>query len=140
MQKLKKGIIKALNTILASTDTTKLDSEVRVKLVRNFITTRIIANDLNLLEEDTVKKIVTEEYRTLQAKENKNEEETKLFNTLTEQVNKEYIDILNPVLNEEIEVDIKEISEDEFDKLVSGISNLNLSQFDLLHELLIKKD
>lgn len=140
MQKLKKGIIKALNTILASTDTTKLDSEVRVKLVRNFITTRIIANDLNLLEEDTVKKIVTEEYRTLQAKENKNEEETKLFNTLTEQVNKEYIDILNPVLNEEIEVDLKEISEDEFDKLVSGISNLNLSQFDLLHELLIKKD
>ena len=76
----------------------------------------------------------------MQAKENKNEEETKLFNTLTEQVNKEYIDILNPVLNEEIEVDLKEISEDEFDKLVSGISNLNLSQFDLLHELLIKKD
>ena len=140
MQKLKKGIIKTLNTILSTIDTTKLDSEVRVKLVRNFITTRIIANDLNLLEEDTVKKIVTEEYRTLQAKENKNEEETKLFNTLTEQVNKEYIDILNPVLNEEIEVDLKEISEDEFDKLVSGISNLNLSQFDLLHELLIKKD
>lgn len=140
MQKLKKGIIKALNTILASTDTTKLDSDVRVKLVRNFIITRIIANELNTLEEETVKKIVTDEYRELQAKENKTDNEIKTFNTLTEQVNKEYIDILNPVLNEEIEVDLKQISEEEFDKLVSGIANLNLTQFDLLHELLVEKD
>ena len=58
---------------------------------------------------------------------------------MTEQINKEYIEVFNPILNEEVELDLKLIDEDNFDKLVSGISNLNLNQFDLLYELLVKK-
>lgn len=138
MQKLKKGIIKTLNIILATIDTTKLKSEVRIALVRNYIITKTIANELSILEEETVKKIVTDEYRELQAKENKTEEETIHLSELTNQINKEYIDILNSSLNEEVDMDLKTMSEDEFDKLIGDITDLKPNQFDLIHEVLVK--
>ena len=138
MQKLKKGIIKTLNTILSTITTTKLESEVRIMLVRNYIITKTIANELSTLEEETVKKIVTDEYRELQAKENKTEEETIHLSELTNQINKEYIDILNSSLNEEVDIDLKTMSEDEFDKLIGEITDLKPNQFDLIHEVLVK--
>lgn len=138
MQKLKKGIIKTLNTILSTITTTKLESEVRIALVRNYIITKTIANELSILEEETVKKIVTDEYRELQAKENKTEEETIHLSELTNQINKEYIDILNSSLNEEVDMDLKTMSEDEFDKLIGDITDLKPNQFDLIHEVLVK--
>ena len=138
MQKLKKGIIKTLNIILSTITTTKLESEVRIALVRNYIITKTIANEISTLEEETVKKIVTDEFKELQAKENKTEEETIHLSELTNQINKEYIDILNSSLNEEVDIDLKTMSEDEFDKLIGEITDLKPNQFDLIHEVLVK--
>jgi len=138
MQKLKKGIIKTLNIILATIDTTKLKSEVRIALVRNYIITKTIANELSTLEEETVKKIITDEFKELQSKENKTEQDTIHLNELSNQINKEYIDILSSSLNEEVDIDLKTMSEDDFDKLIGEITDLKPNQFDLIHEVLVK--
>ena len=140
MQKLKKGIINSLVKILATIDTSKMSSESRVAIVRNFIAMKLISNEISTLEEETTKKLITDEFKELQTKENKTDEETKKLNELTDQINKEYIDILNTTLNEEVEVDIKIISESDFDKLIGEVTDLKPNQFDLIHELLVKKD
>lgn len=138
MQKLKKGIIKTLNTILSTIDTTKLESEVRITLVRNYILTKTISNELSTLEEETVKKIITDEFKELQSKENKTEQDTIRLNELSNQINKEYVDILSSSLNEEVDIDLKTMSEDDFDKLIGEIVDLKPNQFDLIHEALVK--
>lgn len=46
MQKLKKGIISSLAKVLATVDTSKMTSESRVAIVRNFIATKLIANEI----------------------------------------------------------------------------------------------
>ena len=140
MEKLKKGIINSLVKILATIDTSKMSSESRVAIVRNFIAMKLISNEISTLEEETTKKLITDEFKELQTKENKTDEETKKLNELTDQINKEYIDILNTTLNEEVEVDIKIISESDFDKLIGEVTDLKPNQFDLIHELLVKKD
>ena len=140
MQKLKKGIINSLVKILATIDTSKMSSESRVAIVRNFIAMKLISNEISTLEEETTKKLITDEFKELQTKENKTDEETKKLNELTDQINKEYIDILNTTLNEEVEVDIKIISESDFDKLIGEVTDLKPNQFDLIYELLVKKD
>ena len=138
MEKLKKGIINSLVKILATIDTSKMSSESRVAIVRNFIAMKLISNEISTLEEETTKKLITDEFKELQTKENKTDEETKKLNELTDQINKEYIDILNTTLNEEIEVDIKIISESDFDKLIGEIVDLKPNQFDLIHEVFVK--
>ena len=138
MQKLKKGIIKTLNTILSTIDTTKLESEVRITLVRNYILTKTIANELSTLEEETVKKIITDEFKELQSKENKTEQDTIHLNELSNQINKEYADILSSSLNEEVDIDLKTMSEEAFDKLIGEVTDLKPNQFDLIHEVLVK--
>lgn len=138
MEKLKKGIISSLAKILATVDTSKMSSESRVAIVRNFIATKLVANEIATLEEETGKKLITDEFKELQAKENKTEEEIKLFAKLTEQINKEYIDILSSNLNEEVDIDLKTMSEDDFDKLIGEIVDLKPNQFDLIHEVLVK--
>lgn len=138
MEKLKKGIISSLAKILATVDTSKMSSESRVAIVRNFIATKLVANEIAMLEEETSKKLITDEFKGLQVKENKTEEETKLFAKLTEQINKEYIDILSSNLNEEVDIDLKTMSEDDFDKLIGEIVDLKPNQFDLIHEVLVK--
>lgn len=140
MEKLKKGLISSLAKILATIDTSKMSSESRVAIVRNFIAMKLISNEISTLEEETTKKLITDEFKELQTKENKTDEETKKLNELTDQINKEYIDILNTTLNEEVEVDIKIISESDFDKLIGEVTDLKPNQFDLIHELLVKKD
>ena len=140
MKKLKKGIISSLAKILATIDTSKMSSDSRVAIVRNFIATKLVANEIAMLEEETSKKLITDEFKELQAKENKTEEEIKLFAKLTEQINKEYIDILSSNLNEEVDIDLKTMSEDDFDKLIGEIVDLKPNQFDLIHEVLINKD
>lgn len=140
MKKLKKGIISSLAKILATIDTSKMSSDSRVAIVRNFIATKLVANEIAMLEEETSKKLITDEFKELQAKENKTEEEIKLFAKLTEQINKEYIDILSSNLNEEIDIDLKSMSEDDFDKLIGEIVDLKPNQFDLIHEVLVNKD
>ena len=140
MQKLKKGIIKTLNTILSTIDTTKLESEVRITLVRDYILTKTISNELSTLEEETVKKIVTDEFKELQSKENKTEQDTIYLNELSNQINKEYVDILSSSLNEEVDIDLKTMSEDDFDKLIGEVTDLKPNQFDLIHEVLVKQE
>ena len=140
MQKLKKGIIKTLNTILSAIDTTKLESEVRITLVRNYILTKSISNELSTLEEETVKKIVTDEFKELQSKENKTEQDTIRLNELSNQINKEYVDILSSSLNEEVDIDLKTMSEEDFDKLIGDVTDLKPNQFDLIHEVLVKQE
>ena len=138
MEKLKKGIISSLAKVLATVDTSKMTSESRVAIVRNFIATKLIANEISTLEEETSKKLVTNEFKELQAKENKTEEEAAHLSELTNQINKEYVDILNSSLNEEVEIDLKTMSEDDFDKLIGEITDLKPNQFDLIHEVLVK--
>ena len=140
MEKLKKGIINSLVKILATIDTSKMSSESRVAIVRNFIAMKLISNEISTLEEETTKKLITDEFKELQTKENKTDEETKKLNELTDQINKEYIDILNTTLNEEVEVDIKIISESDFDKLIGEVTDLKPNQFDLIHEVLVKEE
>ena len=140
MKKLKKGIISSLAKILATVDTSKMSSDSRIAIVRNFIATKLVANEIAMLEEETSKKLITDEFKELQAKENKTEEEIKLFAKLTEQINKEYIDILSSNLNEEVDIDLKTMSEDDFDKLIGEIVDLKPNQFDLIHEVLVNKD
>ena len=140
MQKLKKGIISSLAKILATVDTSKMSSESRVAIVRNFIATKLIANEIATLEEETGKKLITDEFKELQEKETKTEEETKRFTELTEQINKEYVDVLNSNLNEDVDIDLKTMSEDDFDKLICEIVDLKPNQFDLIHEVLVNKD
>ena len=140
MQKLKKGIISSLAKLLATVDTSKMTSESRVAIVRNFIATKLIANEIATLEEETSKKLITDEFRDLQAKEVKTEEETTRLTELTNQINKEYVDVLNSNLSEEIEIDLKTMSEDDFDKLIGKITDLKPNQFDLIHEVLVKEE
>ena len=73
MEKLKKGIISSLAKVLATVDTSKMTSESRVAIVRNFIATKLVANEIATLEEETGKKLVTDEFKDLQAKETKTE-------------------------------------------------------------------
>ena len=138
MEKLKKGLISSLAKILATVDTSKISSDSRIAIVRNFIATKLVANEIAMLEEETSKKLITDEFKELQVKENKTEEETKLFAKLTEQINKEYIDILSSNLNEEVDIDLKTMSEDDFDKLIGEIVDLKPNQFDLIHEVFVK--
>ena len=138
MQKLKKGIISSLAKVLATVDTSKMTSESRVAIVRNFIATKLVANEIATLEEETGKKLVTDEFKDLQAKETKTEEETAHLTELTNQINKEYVDVLNSNLSEEIEIDLKTMSEEDFDKLIGEITDLKPNQFDLIHEVLVK--
>lgn len=140
MKKLKKGIINSLVKILATIDTSKMSSESRIAIVRNFIAMKLISNEITTLEEETTKKLLTDEFKELQLKENKTDEELKYFAELTNQINKEFIEILNSSLNEEVDVDLKIISENDFDRLIGEILDLKPNQFDLIYEVLVNKN
>lgn len=138
MQKLKKGIINSLAKVLATVDTSKMSSDSRIAIVRNFIATKLVAKEVEEAKKQAAEKLITEDFKELQNKNDKTDDEKVKLAELEQSINVEFSEIINPILEEDAEIDIKKISEEDFDKVIEGTSNMNLAQLDLLHELIVE--
>lgn len=135
---MKKGEITLLCDLLAAVNVAQMSAAGRVAITRNFISTKKVAKEVEEAKKQAAEKLITEDFKELQNKNDKTDDEKVKLAELEQSINVEFSEIINPILEEESEIDIKKINEDDFDKVIEGTSNMNLAQLDLLHELIVE--
>ncbi|WP_321437245.1 hypothetical protein [uncultured Bacteroides sp.] len=138
METFKKGMVNLMGELLAVVNVAQMSSTGRVAITRNFMAAKKVAKEIAEARKEASEKLLTEEFQELMQKEEKTEEEKARFAELENMINAEGAEILNPILDEEVEIDIKKISEEDFDKIIEGTESMNLAQLDFLHELIVE--
>jgi len=138
MEILKKGMVDLMCNLLSVANVAQMSSAGRVAITRNFMTAKKVAKEIAEARKAASEKLLTDEFKELLQKEDKTKKEQDYFNKMECSINAEEAESLNPIINEEVEIDIKKISEADFDKMIEGTESLNLAQLDFLHELIVE--
>lgn len=136
---MKKLEILDLFDLIKSIDTDKLEGNTRICIVRNYMLLSGIVEDFERYKIKVAEKLITKEFKELQANEKRNEKEELRFKELNESLNKEFIDIINPTLSEECEINIKKINEEDFDSIIN-VCTFSNEQFRYLHNAIVDKN
>ena len=103
---MKKLEILDLFDLIKSIDTDKLEGNTRICIVRNYMLLSGIVEEFERYKIKVAEKLITKEFKELQSNEKRNEKEELRFKELNESLNKDFIDIINPTLSEECEINI----------------------------------
>ena len=133
---MKKGEITLLCDLLAAVNVAQMSAAGRVAITRNFMSTKKVAKEVEEAKKQAAEKLITDEFKELQNKEDKTDEEKAKLSELEQSINRDFSEILNPILLEDYELELKMIDENDFDKLIES-SNLNQNQFDFLHDKIV---
>lgn len=136
---MKKGTIEAITEALEFVNTSSLTSDARKAIARNYINLSSIAKDVREKRTAASKKITPARVSELQKLEKRTESENIELDNLMRIASTEFAEVLTPLLDEEVEVNLTTISEEDFDSLVSESKDLRLRGFALLHEHLVQK-
>ena len=136
---MKKLEILDLFDLIKSIDTDKLEGNTRICIVRNYMLLSGIVEDFERYKIKVAEKLITKEFKELQSNDKRNEKEELRFKELNESLNKEFIDIINPTLSEECEINIKKINEEDFDSIIN-VCTFSNDQFRYLHNAIVDKN
>ena len=136
---MKKLEILDLFDLIKSIDTDKLEGNTRICIVRNYMLLSGIVEEFERYKIKVAEKLITKEFKELQANDKRNEKEELRFKELNESLNKEFIDIINPTLSEECEIELKNISEKDFDSIIN-VCTFSNEQFRYLHNAIVDKN
>ena len=136
---MKKLEILDLFDLIKSIDTDKLEGNTRICIVRNYMLLSGIFEDFERYKMKVAEKLITKEFKELQSNDKRNEKEELRFKELNESLNKEFIDIINPTLSEECEINIKKINEEDFDSIIN-VCTFSNDQFRYLHNAIVDKN
>ena len=136
---MKKLEILDLFDLIKSIDTDKLEGNTRICIVRNYMLLSGIVEEFERYKIKVAEKLITKEFKELQSNDKRNEKEELRFKELNESLNKEFIDIINPTLSEECEINIKKINEEDFDSIIN-VCTFSNDQFRYLHNAIVDKN
>ena len=135
---MKKAEIVQLFSLIDKINTDDLVDNARICIVRNYMLLSVIVDELEKYKLKVAEKLITKEFKELQANDNRDEKEELRFKELNESLNKEFIDIINPILSEDCEINIKKINEEDFDNIIK-VCTFSNSQFNYLHNMIVDK-
>ena len=135
---MKKEEIVQLFSLIDKINTDDLVDNARICIVRNYMLLYVIVDELEKYKLKVAEKLITKEFKELQTNDNRNEKEELRFKELNESLNKEFIDIINPILSEDCEINIKKINEEDFDNIIK-VCTFSNAQFNYLHNMIVDK-
>ena len=135
---MKKAEIVQLFSLIDKINTDDLVDNARICIVRNYMLLASIVEELEKYKIKVAEKLITKEFKELQTNDNRDEKEELRFKELNESLNKEFIDIINPILSEDCEINIKKINEEDFDNIIK-VCTFSNSQFNYLHNIIVDK-
>ena len=135
---MKKAEIVQLFSLIDKINTDDLVDNARICIVRNYMLLASIVEELEKYKIKVAEKLITKEFKELQTNDNRDEKEELRFKELNESLNKEFIDIINPILSEDCEINIKKINEEDFDNIIK-VCTFSNSQFNYLHNMIVDK-
>ena len=135
---MKKAEIVQLFSLIDKINTDDLVDNVRICIVRNYMLLSVIVDKLKKYKLKVAEKLITKEFKELQTNDNRDEKEELRFKELNESLNKEFIDIINPILSEDCEINIKKINEEDFDNIIK-VCTFSNAQFNYLHNMIVDK-
>ena len=135
---MKKEEIVQLFSLIDKINTDDLVDNVRICIVRNYMLLASIVEELEKYKIKVAEKLITKEFKELQTNDNRDEKEELRFKELNESLNKEFIDIINPILSEDCEINIKKINEEDFDNIIK-VCTFSNAQFNYLHNMIVDK-
>ena len=135
---MKKEEIVQLFSLIDKINTDDLVDNARICIVRNYMLLASIVEELEKYKMKVAEKLITKEFKELQTNENRDEKEELRFKELNESLNKEFIDIINPILSEDCEINIKKINEEDFDNIIK-VCTFSNAQFNYLHNMIVDK-
>ena len=135
---MKKEEIVQLFSLIDKINTDDLVDNARICIVRNYMLLSVIVDELEKYKLKVAEKLITKEFKELQTNDNRNEKEELRFKELNESLNKEFIDIINPILSEDCEINIKKINEEDFDNIIK-VCTFSNAQFNYLHNMIVDK-
>lgn len=137
MKKVKKNQVKILSQILGVLKPEGLHEEVRAVIGRNYIASRTVVRELESSQEDLSKQLITDRFKELNTKEDRTADEEVEFNTLSKSINKTFADVMDPLLDEECELNATPISQSQYDKLMDNPGSLTYGELGFIYELLV---
>lgn len=135
---MKKAEIVQLFSLIDKINTDDLVDNARICIVRNYMLLSVIVDELEKYKLKVAEKLITKEFKELQTNDNRDEKEELRFKELNESLNKEFIDIINPILSEDCEINIKKINEEDFDNIIK-VCTFSNAQFNYLHNMIVDK-
>lgn len=135
---MKKAEIVQLFSLIDKINTDDLVDNARICIVRNYMLLSVIVEELEKYKLKIAEKLITKEFKELQTNDNRDEKEELRFKELNESLNKEFIDIINPILSEDCEINIKKINEEDFDNIIK-VCTFSNAQFNYLHNMIVDK-
>ena len=135
---MKKEEIVQLFSLIDKINTDDLVDNARICIVRNYMLLASIVEELEKYKLKVAEKLITKEFKELQTNDNRDEKEELRFKELNESLNKEFIDIINPILSEDCEINIKKINEEDFDNIIK-VCTFSNAQFNYLHNMIVDK-
>ena len=135
---MKKAEIVQLFSLIDKINTDDLVDNARICIVRNYMLLASIVEELEKYKMKVAEKLITKEFKDLQTNDNRDEKEELRFKELDESLNKEFIDIINPILSEDCEINIKKINEEDFDNIIK-VCTFSNAQFNYLHNMIVDK-
>ena len=135
---MKKAEIVQLFSLIDKINTDDLVDNARICIVRNYMLLSVIVDELEKYKLKVAEKLITKEFKELQTNDNADEKEELRFKELNESLNKEFIDIINPILSEDCEINIKKINEEDFDNIIK-VCTFSNAQFNYLHNMIVDK-
>ena len=135
---MKKAEIVQLFSLIDKINTDDLVDNARICIVRNYMLLSVIVDELEKYKLKVAEKLITKEFKDLQANDNRDEKEELRFKELNESLNKEFIDIINPILSDDCEINIKKINEEDFDNIIK-VCTFSNAQFNYLHNMIVDK-
>ena len=133
---MKKAEIVQLFSLIDKINTDDLVDNARICIVRNYMLLASIVDELEKYKLKVAEKLITKEFKELQTNDNRDEKEELRFKELNESLNKEFIDIINPILSEDCEINIKKINEEDFDNIIK-VCTFSNAQFNYLHNMIV---
>ena len=135
---MKKSEIVQLFSLIDKINTDDLVDNARICIVRNYMLLSVIVDELEKYKIKVAEKLITKEFKELQTNDNRDEKEELRFKELNESLNKEFIDIINPILSDECEIELKKINEEGFDNIIK-VCTFSNAQFNYLHNMIVDK-
>ena len=135
---MKKEEIVQFFSLIDKINTDDLVDNARICIVRNYMLLSVIVDELEKYKLKVAEKLITKEFKELQTNDNRDEKEELRFKELNESLNKEFIDIINPILSDECEIELKKINEEDFDNIIK-VCTFSKYQFNYLHKMIVYK-
>lgn len=135
---MKKAEIEQLFSLIDKINTDDLVDNARICIVRNYMLLSGIVEELESYKYKVAEKLITKEFKELQTNKKRDKNEELRFKELNESLNKEFIDIINPILSDECEIELKKINEEDFDDIIK-VCTFSKYQFNYLHKMIVDK-